>query len=198
MKGKSRDDPRFFATPAEFRRWLEKNHRKAEELWVGMHKRHTGKPSMTWPESVDCVLCFGWIDGLRQSLGEESYLIRFTPRKPTSVWSAINIRKMGELTKAGLMTPAGLAVFENRSATREHGYTYGNRRPFDAATLARFKKNKKAWKFFEAQPPGYQRLLADWVMKAKREETRDRRLARLIADSAAGRRIDEFSGKTRV
>jgi uncharacterized protein YdeI (YjbR/CyaY-like superfamily) len=195
MKGKSRDDPRFFATPAEFRRWLEKNHRTAGELWVGMHKRHTGKPSMDWPQSVDCALCFGWIDGLRKSLGEESYLIRFTPRKPTSVWSAINIRKMDELAKAGLMTPAGLAVFENRSSTREHGYTYGNRRPFDAATLAAFKAKKKAWAFFEAQPPGYRRLLSDWVVKAKREETRARRLAKLVAECAAGRRLDQFTGK---
>jgi uncharacterized protein YdeI (YjbR/CyaY-like superfamily) len=197
MKGKSPDDPRFFATPAEFRRWLEKNHMTARELWVGMHKRHTRKPSMTWPESVDCVLCFGWIDGLRRSLGEESYLIRFTPRKPTSVWSAINVRKMAELAKAGLMTPAGLAVFERRGASHEHGYTYDKRKPFDATTLAAFKAKKKAWRFFEAQPPGYQRLLSDWVMKAKREETRERRLARLVADSAAGRRIDQFSGKTK-
>ncbi len=197
MKGRSAADPRFFATPAEFRRWLEKNHTKAVELWVGFHKVHTGKPSIDWPQSVDCALCFGWIDGLRRSMGEESYLIRFTPRKPTSVWSAINVRKMAELAKAGLMTPAGLAVFEKRGARHEHGYTYDQRKPFDAATLAAFKKNKKAWKFFEAQPPGYQRLLSDWVMKAKRDETRERRLAKLVADSAAGKRIDQFSGKTK-
>jgi uncharacterized protein YdeI (YjbR/CyaY-like superfamily) len=197
MKSGSQADPRFFATPAEFRRWLEKNHTKASELWVGMHKRHTGKPCMDWPQSVDCALCFGWIDGLRKSLGGESYLIRFTPRKSTSVWSAINIRKMAELTKAGLMTPAGLAVFENRSATRAHGYTYGNRTPFDAKTLAAFKAKKKAWTFFEAQPPGYQRLLAHWVMSAKREETRKSRLAKLVAECAAGRRLDQFTGKAK-
>ncbi|HEY2627817.1 MAG TPA: hypothetical protein VGI57_01760, partial [Usitatibacter sp.] len=148
MSGKSADRPRFFATAADFRKWLEKNYATSQELWVGMHKRHTGKPSMDWPQSVDCALCFGWIDGLRKSLGEESYLIRFTPRKPASIWSAVNIRKMAELAQQGLMTPAGLAVFENRSATRAHGYTYGNRTPFDAATLAAFKAKKKAWAFF--------------------------------------------------
>jgi len=197
MKGRTRGDPRFFASAAEFRRWLEKNHRTAAELWVGMHKRHTGK-GMDWPQSVDCALCFGWIDGLRQSLGADAYLIRFTPRKPTSVWSAINIRKMGELSKAGLMTPAGLAVFENRSASRAHGYTYGNRTPFDAATLAAFRTKKKAWAFFERQPPGYRRLLAHWVMSAKREETRGRRLAKLIAECAGGRRLDQFTGKPKA
>jgi len=197
MSGKSRHDPLFFSTPAEFRRWLEKNHRSAEELWVGMHKRHTGK-GMDWPQSVDCALCFGWIDGLRQSLGEDAYLIRFTPRKPTSVWSAINIRKMAELTDQGLMTAAGLAVFENRSASRAHGYTYGTRTPFDAATLAAFKAKKKAWAFFEKQPPGYKRLLAHWVMSAKREETQKRRLAKLVAESAAGRRLDQYTGKPKA
>jgi uncharacterized protein YdeI (YjbR/CyaY-like superfamily) len=195
MKGKTPDDPRYFATPAQFRSWLEKNHRTAAELWVGMHKRHTGKASMDWPQSVDCALCFGWIDGLRKSLGEESYLIRFTPRKSTSVWSAINIRKMAELTKLGLVMPEGLTVFENRSASQAHGYTYGNRTPFDAPTLAAFKAKKKAWTFFEAQPPGYRRLLAHWVMSAKREETRVRRLAKLVAESAAGRRLEQFTGK---
>jgi len=196
MKGKSRDDPHFFASAAEFRRWLEKNHRTAVELWVGMHKRHTGK-GMDWSESVDCALCFGWIDGLRASLGEDAYLIRFTPRKPTSVWSAVNIKKMAELTQAGLMTPIGLAVFEARPSTQEHGYTHGNRTPFDAATLAAFKAKKRAWTFFDAQPPGYKRLLAHWVMSAKREETRKRRLAKLVAESAAGRRLDQFTGKAK-
>ena len=198
MKGKSENDPRFFAAAAAFRRWLEKNHARAPELWVGFYKRHTGKPSMDWPQSVDCALCFGWIDGLRRSLGEEAYLIRFTPRRPTSVWSAINIRKMAELTKQGLMTPAGLAVFEKRSATRAHGYTYANRRPFDAKTRAAFMAKKKAWMFFEAQPPGYRSQFAHWVMTAKREETRQRRFARLVAESAAGRRIDPFTGRAKL
>lgn len=197
MTGRSAASPRHFAYAADFRRWLETHHASAAELWVGFHKRHTGKTSIDWPQSVDCALCFGWIDGLRRSLGSESYVIRFTPRKPTSVWSAINIRKMAELTRQGLMTPAGLAIFEKRSPSRAHGYTYGNRTPFDAATRAVFQAKKKAWAFFEAQPPGYRRLLAHWVMSAKRDETRKRRLAKLIAESAAGKRIDQFSGKAK-
>jgi uncharacterized protein YdeI (YjbR/CyaY-like superfamily) len=192
MKGRSIDEPRFFATPAEFRRWLEKNHLSASELWVGFHKRHTGTPSIDWPQSVDCALCFGWIDGLRKSLGEASYVIRFTPRKPASSWSAINIRKVAALSKQGLMAPAGLAIFGKRDAVREPGYSVKTWKSFDAATLAAFKAKKKAWKFFEAQPPGYRAHVAHWIMNAKRDETRAKRLAQAVAASAAGTRLETF------
>ena len=123
MKGRSAGDPRYFATPREFCRWLEKNHLSAKELWVGFHKRHTGTPSIDWPQSVDCALRFGWIDGLRKSTGEASYVIRFTPRKAASVWSAINIAKVAEFTKQGLMAPAGLAIFAQRDPVRAPGYS---------------------------------------------------------------------------
>jgi len=195
MKGGSAGDPRFFASPAQFSRWLEKNHLSAKELWVGFHKRHTGTPSIDWPQSVDCALCFGWIDGVRKSLGDASYVIRFTPRKPTSIWSAINIAKVAELTKQGLMAPAGLAIFARRDPVRAPGYSVATRTPFDRATLAAFKAKKKAWAFFEAQPPGYRRVIAHWVMSAKREETRAKRLAYAVAESAAGRRVERFLSK---
>lgn len=195
MKGRSIDEPRFFAEPAEFRRWLEKNHLTAKELWVGFHKRHTGTPSIDWPQSVDCALCFGWIDGLRKSLGEASYVIRFIPRKPTSLWSAINIAKVAELTRKGLMAPAGLAIFEKRDPVRAPGYSVKTRKVFDAATLAAFKSKKKAWKFFEAQPPGYRGQIANWIMSAKRDDTRAKRLAKAIAASAAGVRLETFLSK---
>ncbi|HSS28127.1 MAG TPA: YdeI/OmpD-associated family protein [Usitatibacter sp.] len=195
MKGGSAAEPRFFARAADFRRWLEKNHLSANELWVGFHKRHTGTPSIDWPQSVDCALCFGWIDGVRKSLGEASYVIRFTPRKPTSTWSAINIAKVADLTKRGLMAPAGLAISARRDPVRAPGYSVATRKPFDAATLAAFKARKRAWKFFEAQPPGYRDVVANWVMSAKREETRRKRLAHAVAESAAGRRLERFLSK---
>jgi uncharacterized protein YdeI (YjbR/CyaY-like superfamily) len=195
MKGASAANPRFFATPAEFLRWLEKNHLSAQELWVGFHKRHTGKPSIDWPQSVDCALRFGWIDGVRKSLGDSEYVIRFTPRKATSIWSAFNIAKVAELTKQGLMAPAGLAIFAKRDPLRAPGYSVATRRPFDAKTLAAFKAKKRAWAFFEAQPPGYRGWVAHWVMNAKREETRAKRLAFAVTESAAGRRLEAFVSK---
>lgn len=195
MKGRSAENPRFFATPAEFCGWLEKNHLSAKELWVGFHKRHTGTPSIDWPQSVECALRFGWIDGLRKSLGEASYVIRFTPRKPASVWSAFNIAKVAELTKLGLMAPAGLAIFARRDPVRAPGYSVATRIAFDAKTLAAFKAKKRAWAFFEAQPPGYRRTVAHWVMNVKREETRAKRLAKAIAVSASGERLETFLSK---
>ena len=195
MKGRSIDDPRYFAEPAEFRRWLEKNHLTAKELWVGFHKRHTGTPSITWPQSVDCALCFGWIDGVRKSLGEATYVIRFIPRKPASLWSAINIAKVAELTKLGLMAPAGLAIFEKRDPVRAPGYGVATRLKMDAPTLAAFKAKKKAWAFFEKQPPGYRAIVSHWIMNCKREETRAKRLAKAISVSAAGERLETFLSK---
>ena len=173
-----------------FRAWLKKNHRSAKELHVGYYKKHTDRPSITWPESVAEALCYGWIDGIRHRIDDESYMIRFTPRRRESVWSAINVRMMAELEAAGKMTAAGRSIFEARSDPKDSGYTYEQLDgEFDASHLRAFKRNKAAWKFFEAQPPGYRRKARYWVMSAKREETRDRRLAKLIDESASGVRL---------
>ncbi|HXH38512.1 MAG TPA: YdeI/OmpD-associated family protein [Thermoanaerobaculia bacterium] len=183
-------EPTFFATPAAFRKWLEKNHDKASELLVGFHKKDSGRPSMTWPESVDQALCFGWIDGVRRRIDDASYSIRFTPRKPISNWSAVNIARVAELTKLGLMRPAGLRAFEKRREDKSSIYSYENElRTFEPAHEKTFRANRKAWQFFNAQPPSYRRVCIYWVMSAKKEETRARRLATLIDDSANGRRI---------
>jgi uncharacterized protein YdeI (YjbR/CyaY-like superfamily) len=191
MRGISSVNPRFFPTPADFRRWLEQHHGSERELWVGFHKKDSGRPSITWPESVDEALCFGWIDGIRKSLNEESYVIRFTPRKSSSTWSAVNIRRVAELGRDGRMQPAGLSAFEARDPKKSGIYSFEQRK---AVTLGkegerRFRANRKAWSFFEAQPPGYRKTAIWWVVSAKREETRARRLETLIADSAAGRKI---------
>ena len=187
----ARVKPTFFPTPAEFRGWLQKNHVAFEELWVGFYKRDSGKPSITWPESVDCALCFGWIDGVRKSLGEESYMIRFTPRKTTSTWSAINISKVEELTKQGLMHAAGLAAFTKRSEKKSAIYSYEQRHngSLDASSEKRFRVNKKAWNFFQSMPPWYRRTATYWVISAKKEETRQKRLATLIDDCAHQRSL---------
>jgi uncharacterized protein YdeI (YjbR/CyaY-like superfamily) len=181
----------FFATPAEFRAWLEEHHESESELLVGFHKRGTGKPSITWPESVDQALCFGWIDGVRRSLGDEAYTIRFTPRKPRSNWSAINVKRMQELIDEGLVRPAGLAAYERRSDDRTAIYSYEQRK--NARLPPDYEKQLRASpaasEFFESQPPWYRRTAAHWVISAKREATRERRLAQLIEDSANGRRI---------
>lgn len=183
--------PTFFATPAAFRRWLAKHHASATELWVGFHRKATGRPSLTWPESVDEALCFGWIDGVRRSVGTEAYTIRFTPRKRGSTWSTVNTRRAGELIRAGRMQPAGLRAFEARDPAKSGIYSFERREAarLDEAAEARFRAHKEAWRFFEAQPPGYRKIAVHWVVSAKREETRARRLETLIADSAAGRRI---------
>lgn len=183
--------PRFFASPAEFRAWLEAHHAAAAELWVGFHKKGTGRPSLTWPESVAEALCFGWIDGVRKSLDAESYVIRFTPRRPQSTWSAVNLAMMEELVAAGRVAPAGLAAYERRSAAKSATYSYEQRRQaaFDADLERRFRAAKRAWAFFATQPPGYRRLVTHWVVSAQREATRRSRLAKLIECSAAGRRL---------
>ena len=183
--------PVFFATPAEFRRWLERHHASETELLVGFYKKGSGRPSITWPESVDEALCFGWIDGVRRSLGDDAYTIRFTPRKPTSIWSAVNVRNVERLVAAGRMQPAGLAAFAARSPERTAVYSFDRQHPpqFDAEMEARFRKNRKAWAFWESQPPGYRKTATHWVTSARRAETRERRLATLVEDCAAGRRI---------
>jgi uncharacterized protein YdeI (YjbR/CyaY-like superfamily) len=181
----------FFKTPAEFRAWLARHGAVESELVVGFYKRESGRPSMTWSESVDEALCFGWIDGVRTRIDEHSYKIRFSPRKPTSIWSAINVEKVRVLQAAGRMTKAGLDAFARRSEERSRAYSYEQtkRAVLEPAQEAKFKKNKKAWKFFEAQPPSYRRMAAWYVVSAKRPETRQTRLTKVIEASANGVRI---------
>lgn len=182
--------PTFFPTPAAFRKWLETNHASATKLLAGFYKKNSGKPSITWPESVDQALCFGWIDGVRRRIDEVSYSIRFTPRKQISNWSAVNIARVAELTRLGLMRPAGLRVFEQRREEKSAIYTYENAvRTLDPAAEKTFRANRKAWQFFNAQAPSYRRVCIYWVTSAKKEETRARRLATLINDSASGERV---------
>ena len=191
-------NPTFFAAPDEFRAWFAENHERESELLVGFYKVGTGRPSITWPESVDEALCYGWIDGVRRSLGEEAYTIRFTPRKQKSTWSAVNIKRVGELMELGRMQPAGLKAFHAREESNSRIYAYENRGvPFDPALEERFRANEKAWDFFQAQPPGYRKTSTYWVMSAKQEPTRLRRLDQLIADSENGRRIDRLTPRVR-
>jgi uncharacterized protein YdeI (YjbR/CyaY-like superfamily) len=187
-------EPTFFATPEDFRAWLQAHHDKESELLVGFYTKGSGKPSITWPESVDEALCYGWIDGIRRNAGEDAYTIRFTPRKKKSTWSAVNIARVAELTKMGRMQPAGLKAFEARDEARSRIYAYENRHKatFDAAMAERFRANEKAWNFFQAQPPGYRATATHWVISAKQEATRLRRLDQLIADSTAGNRIGQI------
>lgn len=186
--------PVFFASGEEFRAWLANHHATANELWVGFHKKHTGRPSLSWPESVDAALAFGWIDGIRKSIDGDAYVIRFTPRKRGSIWSNVNIRKAEALIRDGLMHPAGLRAFEARDANKSGIYSFEQRQNprLTAAELKELRSNAAAWKFFQAQPPGYRRLTTHWVISAKRPETRARRLRTLIEDSAAGQRIREL------
>ena len=183
-------NPIFFATPADFRAWLEANHAPADELLVGYYKVGTGRPSMTWPQSVDQALCYGWIDGIRRRIDDESYCIRFTPRRSGSNWSLVNVRRAMELSEQGLMTPAGLAAFEARDPAKTQAYSYESRPdalPADYEAL--FREDAAAWVYWEAQPAHYRRGTVQWVISAKREATRRKRLATLIEDSAAGRWI---------
>ncbi len=190
--------PIFFESPDAFRECLENNHEKAAELLIGFYKKASGKPSMTWPESVDQALCFGWIDGLRKRIDDIRYSIRFTPRKPGSIWSAVNIRRATELAKLGLMTPAGLRAFEKRTEDQSRIYSYENApRTFPPAFEKKFRAVKKAWQYFNGQPPSYRRVAIYWILSAKREETRERRLSILIDDSAKGRRLAEYELKPR-
>ena len=188
--------PTFFETPEQFRAWLEEHHETETELIVGFYRKGTGRPSITWPQSVDEALCFGWIDGIRRGIDEDSYSIRFTPRKPTSNWSSVNIARVAELEKEGRMRPAGRAAFERRSAARSGIYSYEQRKAakLDSDQQRVFESgNPEAWAFFEAQPAGYRQQAIHWVVSAKRPETRAKRLATLIEDSAAGRRLERLT-----
>jgi uncharacterized protein YdeI (YjbR/CyaY-like superfamily) len=187
----STPQPVYFATPDELRAWLAEHHERAAELWVGFFRKETGEPSITWPEAVDEALCVGWIDGVRKRVDERRYVIRFTPRKPRSTWSAVNVARMAELTRLGRVQPAGLAAFERRAPERTGIYAYEQRATaaLDAAAERTFRANAAAWEFFQAQAPSYRRTITWWVVSARREETRRKRLATLIEQSALGRRL---------
>jgi len=185
--------PTFFRTAAEFRGWLENNQGQAAELLVGFRRKNSGKPSITYPEALDEALCFGWIDGVRKRFDETSYTVRFTPRKPKSVWSAVNIKRVGELIKLERMADGGRQVFDRRDEKRANLYSYERAVcKLEGACEKKFRANQKAWEFYQAQPPGYRRVTCWWVSSAKQEETRLRRLAELIEDSAHGRRIKQL------
>ncbi|HEX9730341.1 MAG TPA: YdeI/OmpD-associated family protein [Gemmatimonadales bacterium] len=189
VNGIGRTTVEFVDSPAAFRRWLTQHHRRANEVWVGYYKKATGRAGMTWSESVDEALCYGWIDGVRRGIDGDRYTIRFTPRKPGSSWSALNLRKMKDLKKEGRMTAAGLRAFSERNVTKSGYAVKEHSATLDPAARKSFRAHRTAWAFFEKQPPGYRRLAIFWVMDAKRPETRARRLATLIADSERGARI---------
>jgi uncharacterized protein YdeI (YjbR/CyaY-like superfamily) len=186
--------PKFFSSPTTFRKWLEENHQKAKELLVGFYKIKSQKPSMTWSESVDEALCFGWIDGVRRSIDAESYSIRFTPRKPNSTWSFINIKKMEDLTKKELVHPAGMAVFEKRTESNSKIYSYENKPILlDKAFEETFKANAIAWADFQKRPQSYQKTALHFVMTAKQDATRLKRLNELIEACEAGKKIKSLN-----
>lgn len=184
--------PLYFESPAAWRRWLTEHHADSDELWVGFHKRATGKPSLTWPESVDEALCFGWIDGLRKRVDADRYKIRFTPRRPGSIWSTVNVRRVAELTKLKRMRGAGIRAFKARTEAKTAVYSFEQRDnpKLKPAQARQFKASADAWRFFTTQAPSYQRITTWWVISAKQEATQLRRLDILIAESARGRRID--------
>lgn len=183
-------NPIFFSNQLKFREWLKKNHAKKTELLVGFYKVTSGKESITWPQSVDEALCYGWIDGIRKSIDEERYTIRFTPRRPGSNWSAVNIKKMEELKKKGLMQAPGIEAFKHRKEDKSAIYTY-EKEPvlLDKAFEKKFKANKAAWNYFQSKAPSYRKTAIGWVMQAKQEITRIKRLESLIRDSEAGKKI---------
>ncbi len=190
--------PRFFRSPAEFARWLEKNHAKAKELWVGYHRKSTGRPSLTWPESVDEALCYGWIDGIRKTVDATRYTNRFTPRRPGSNWSRVNLARARQLIKQGRMQPAGLRALKAGLAGRG-GKDSTRRSPtrLPPRFMKLLKSDKKAWTYYRSHAPGYRRLAAGWVISAKKEETRLRRLAILIEASAQGMAIPPLARPSR-
>ncbi|RAU82026.1 bacteriocin-protection protein [Pontibacter arcticus] len=182
--------PAFFADQAAFRNWLAQHHAHAKELLVGFYKVGSGKASMTWPQSVDQALCYGWIDGVRKSIDAESYCIRFTPRKPKSIWSNVNIKKVAALTEQGLMQPAGLAAFSLRTEARSGVYTFENAPvELDEKFENQLKENTAAWEFYQKQAPSYKRTVASWIMSAKQPATQQNRIQKLISKSEACERI---------
>ena len=191
-----RTDPIFFRTPAAFRDWLEEHHAEAAELWVGYHKKGSGKPSITWPESVDEALCYGWIDGIRRTIDDVSYTIRFSPRKAGSVWSSVNIARAEALVEQGRMRPAGLKAFEARRENRAGIYSYEQRSVELVEPYGRLlAQNEAAWRHFQAQPPSYRKAVSWWIVSARKEETRLRRLEKLIECSLRGEPVPAFLSK---
>jgi uncharacterized protein YdeI (YjbR/CyaY-like superfamily) len=186
-----REQPIFFAKPAQFRAWLQKHHATWPEQWIGFYRKDSGRPSITWPEAVDEALCFGWIDGLRKSVDKESYKIRFTPRRLKSTWSAVNTRRIEALARQGRVHPAGDQAFSQRLPGKTGVYSYENRRSAVLSSAARrqFRSSRAAWNWFQNQPASYRQTAIWWVVSAKRDETREKRLATLISDSAAKRKI---------
>ena len=179
----------FFESPEELRDWLDAHHETADELWVGYHRKATGRPTVSWPQAVDEALCVGWIDGVRYRLDEERHAQRFTPRRKGSIWSAINTKRAGELIAEGRMRPAGKRAFEARSPEKTAIYSYEREAAaFTKEQQARFEADTAAWAFFQAQAPSYRRSITHWVSSAKRDETRERRFEKLLEDSRAGRR----------
>lgn len=186
----------YFKSAAEFRAWLEVNHAGVTELWIGFYKKDSGKGGITYAEALDEALCFGWIDGLKKRVDELTFTQRFTPRRPKSIWSLINIGHVKRLTKAGRMKPTGVKAFAARTAARSGVYSFENQpRELSPALLRQFKSDQRAWEFFQQQPPGYCRVASFWVMNAKQEATRERRLAQLISDSKRGRRLGLLTSK---
>jgi len=184
-------EPTFFATQADFRQWLEDNYKTKNELLVGFYKVGSGKASMTWPESVDQALCYGWIDGVRRTIDGEAYSIRFTPRRTGSIWSAVNIAKMEMLTQAGLVKPEGMAAFKKRTESKSRVYAFEQEKTAELpeGLLKIFEANIPAWAFFEAQPPGYKKVILHWITTAKQEKTKLQRLEKLIEASAQNKRL---------
>ena len=189
----------YFGSPEELRAWLEQHHASEAELLVGYWKKATGKPSLTWSQAVDEALCFGWIDGVLRGIDDKRHIQRFTPRKPASNWSAVNIGKVERLRAEGRMRPAGEAAFARRRADRSGVYAFEQRSQprLEPEQEARFKADAAAWEWFTARPPSYRRTALWWVVSAKRPETRERRLATLIEDSAAGRPIKPLAPRRR-
>jgi uncharacterized protein YdeI (YjbR/CyaY-like superfamily) len=190
--------PLFFASDGEFRSWLTAHHESAVELWVGFHKRATGRPTLTWTESVRQALCFGWIDGVRKRIDQDTYTIRFSPRKPQSIWSAVNVRHVEELIASGQMRPAGMRAYEARRENKSGIYSYEQRSVDLPPVYAKLlKKHAAARQFFESQPPSYRRMVMWWIVSAKREETRLKRLSILIDHAARGERLPALTSPPR-
>ena len=191
--------PIFFAAPIDLRKWFEKNYDKEVELLIGYHKKASGKPSITWPESVNEALCFGWIDGVRKGVSDTVYTVRFTPRKPGSNWSATNIKYAEDLIKKGLMQPAGIKAYEARKTEKSGIYSYEQRSvgQLEEAYETKFKANKKAWEYFQATAPSYQKAATWWVVSAKQEGTKIRRLEQLINDSEQGKPVPPLTPRKR-
>lgn len=186
--------PIFFKNQSELRKWFQKNHLSEQELILGYYKKGTGKETVSWSESVDQALCFGWIDSVRKSIGEESYQIRFTPRKPNSIWSNVNIKKINDLTDKGLILPIGIEAFNKRKEHKSGVYAFENEeQKLNEDFEKQFKANKTAWKFFNMQPPGYKKLALHYVMSAKLEATRNKHFQDLVTDSEAGLRLKQLS-----